>query len=289
MNWNDLRVFLAIAEAGSLAGAARHLGNNHSTVFRRLEALESDLDARLFERHAGGYSLTPAGERMLALARPVAESIDAISRDVAGRDLALRGPVRLTTAPNLARYIVPAALVRLRQQHPGIVVEVSVADSDYDLNRREADLALRATLAPPDHLIGQHLATIDWWVCAAAGAASLPGSESELDEHPLIGADESLRRLPALRWLEQGRREQVVARANDLTTMAALARAGIGLAVLPGDQPPDGLQRLFPIPDIHGELWLLTHPDLRGMRRVRVVWEALAAAVNESMAALAAG
>ena len=280
MNWNDLRVFVAIAEEGTLAAAARRLGNNHSTVFRRLEALESSLEARLFDRLPTGYSLTPAGERVLELARPAADAVDAIQRDVAGRDLALSGPVRVTTAPNLARTIVPGAIAALRHEHPGIVVEISVGDSDYDLSRREADLALRATTAPPEHLIGQRVAAVDWWVCGAGDAAALPANPDELARYDLIGADAALARLDALRWLEHGRRDNVVARASDLSTMAALARAGVGLAVLPADQPETGLTRAFRVPGLTGALWLLTHPDLRGVRRIRVVWDALVTAVR---------
>ena len=118
MNWNDLSVFLAIAEQGSLAGAARDLKINHSTVFRRLNSLESDLDTRLFERLPDGYVLTPVGERMRELALEAEGAIQSIEREVAGRDLEPCGTVRLTTAPNIARTIVPGVLKKLRRTHP---------------------------------------------------------------------------------------------------------------------------------------------------------------------------
>ncbi|MEM1264318.1 MAG: LysR family transcriptional regulator [Pseudomonadota bacterium] len=280
MNWNDLRVFVAIAEHGTLAGAARALGNNHSTVFRRLEALEKDVAVRLFERLPTGYELTSAGERMLALARPVRESVDAIERDIVGRDLAASGPVRLTTAPNLARTLVPNIVATLRREHSGITIETIVGDNDYDLNRREADLALRATTKPPEHLVGRHLATLDWWICSGRGRRRVPRCVAELADFDVVGADDSLLRLESMRWLERHCRERIVARSNDLSTMAALAKANIGLAALPSDQPEDGLRRLFKLPGISGELWLLAHPDIRQMRRVRLVWDAIVLAVR---------
>jgi DNA-binding transcriptional LysR family regulator len=279
MNWNDLRVFIAIAESGSLAGAARTLGQNHSTVFRRLNTLESDVRTRLFDRLPSGYALTPVGERMLELARRADDAIQTIDRELAGRDLEPTGTVRLTTAPNLARTIVPKALAALRRTHPGIVVEVAVGDSDYDLNRREADLALRATTHPPEHLVGRKAASLDWWLMGT-GRAAAP-RERDLATTRFIGAEWALMRLQAFEWLEKHHGDRIVARANDLSTMAALAKAGVGVALLPSDQRESGLKRLYRVPGLTGELWLLTHPDLRHVQRIRAVWDALIDAIGE--------
>lgn len=281
MNWDDLRVFLAIAEAGSLAGAARKLDVNHSTVFRRLNALEATLRVRVFDRFPDGYVLTPAGERMLELARTADDAVNEIELQLAGRDIAPEGTVRLTTAANIARTIVPTAMKSLRKSHPGILVEVSIGDSDYDLNRREADLALRATSKPPENLIGRKVMELDWWICGrVASRRRSPTRIADLDGLPMIGADHALIRLPAFQWLQENFGENVVARANDLSTMAAFAIAGVGYAVLPSDQNERGLNQLFRVPGLSGELWLLTHPELRNVRRIRAVWDALVAATR---------
>ena len=145
---------------------------SNSTVFRRLNALEADLDTRLFDRLPDGYVVTPAGERMRELARQADTAIQSIELEVAGRDMEPQGVVRLTTAPNIARTIVPGAIRQLRRTHPGILVEVSVGDSDYDLNRREADLALRATTRPPEQLVGRKVATLHWSICASSRSAT---------------------------------------------------------------------------------------------------------------------
>ncbi len=279
MNWNDLNVFLAIADQGTLAGAARGLKLNHSTVFRRLNALEDDLDTRLFDRLPEGYVLTPIGERMRELAQQADTAVQSIEREVAGRDMEPRGVVRLTTAPNIARTIVPGVVRELRKSHPGILIEVSVGDSDYDLNRREADLALRATTRPPEHLVGRQVATLHWAICSSSSSrGAQPKSETDLAGRPMIGADAAMMRLAAFQWMEDNYHDQIVARANDLSTMASLARARVGFALLPSDQCGEGLRRLFNVKGLGGELWLLTHPDLRNVRRIRVVWDALAEA-----------
>ena len=281
MNWNDLRTFLAIAEHGTLAGAARKLGQNHSTVFRRLNALEEDMDVRLFERLPEGYVPTLAGERLIELARDADDAIQKIERELVGRDLAPSGKVRVTAAANIARTILPPVIATLRKQYPQIVVEVAVGDSDYDLNRREADIAVRATTAPPDHLIGRKLMNIDWWLCRKkADRSKKPASLDRLQEVKLIGADHALMRLQVFKWLEKHYCDNIVARSNDLSTMATLALAGVGYALLPSDQNEPGLERLLKVPDTEGALWLLTHPDLRNNTRVKVVWDALVAATT---------
>lgn len=282
MNWDDLKTFLAVAGEGSLTGAAARLQRNHSTVFRRLNALEADLNTRLFDRLQTGYVLTPVGERMLQIALDVETLMHGIEREVAGRDLAPTGTVRLTTAPNIARTIVPAAVRRLRRSHPGIVLEIAAGDTDYDLNRREADIALRATRSPPPQLIGRKLTDLDWWVCSARSARGrLPQGPEDLGGRAFIGADTALLRLEVFQWLHAQHGQHIVTRANDLSTMASLAQAGVGLALLPSDQQEQGLKRLFKLPQFAGELWLLTHPDLRNVRRVRAVWDALIATVAD--------
>jgi DNA-binding transcriptional LysR family regulator len=247
-------------------------------VFRRLNALEAGLGVRLFERLPSGYQLSPAGQRVLEFSRQADATLQRIELELAGQDFSPEGRVSITTASNIARTLLPPVLKQLRQSHPGIQVEVSVGDADYDLNRREADIALRATLRPPDHLIGKRLITLAWWMHGAVGkGGDAPQALEDFRGQPLIGTDATLMRLPAFQWLESEFQADIVTRANDLSTMAAFAGAGIGYALLPSDQDERGLRRLWQVPDLSGELWLLTHPDLRQVARIRVVWDALVA------------
>ena len=280
MNWNDIPCFLAIAQTRTLAGAARSLGVNHSTVFRRLNALEKVLGVRLFDRLVEGYTLTEAGKNLLEHAYDAHAAVDALARTAAGEDQSLAGDVRLTAAPNIAVQHIPPALTKLRKRHPGIRVEVVVSDSDYDLARREADIALRATQRPPDYLVGRKVTDLTWYVVAKPSYLKnrgIPKSMDDLQSHLLIGADQSFQRLEVFRRLHRRfSREQFVTTSNSLSAMASMAKQGLGVAVLPSDQIYPDLTRLFEFePRVPGALWLLTHPDLRGSARIKAVENAL--------------
>lgn len=269
-DWDHLRFFLAVARERSLAGAARQLGVNHSTVFRRINALERDLGARLFDRLPEGYALTVAGEEMLIHAREIDDAVAALSRASAGKDYRLTGDIRLTTAPALATHFVARALPGFRRAYPDIRIEIAVGDSDYDLARREADLALRATSKPPEYLVGRRIVRLPWFFYGATRGPR-PRDLEQLERLPLIGADAGMRRLPAFRRLhDRFGRDRFAATSNSLTTMAALARSGAGIACLPADQGGPGLRRLFELePRTTSDIWLLTHPDLRRVARIR--------------------
>jgi DNA-binding transcriptional LysR family regulator len=284
-DWNDLRDLLAIARAGSLAGGARTLGVNHSTLFRRLNACEARLGVRVFDRRAEGYVLTRAGEAIRAHAEVAENAVQELARQVAGRDFRLAGELRLTTAPSLAQDYVAPLLPTFRKAYPDIRVELAVGDHDFDLTRREADLALRATRQPPPNLVGRRLADLPWFACAAPAylrRRGTPATVDDLDGHDLIGADRSFQRVSVFDW--QQRRfadERIVARSNDLNTMAAMDEAGLGIALLPIDQQRRRLRRLFRLdPRFTGGLWLLTHPDLRHTARVRALSDFLADALR---------
>lgn len=282
-DWEDLRYVLAIGREGTLAGAARRLGVNHSTVFRRLQQAEARLGLRVFERLPQGYVPTAAGEAVLAEAARMDEAADALARRVAGSDVRLSGRIRLTTAPNLASDYVAGYLPEFAAHYPDIRIEIAVGDRDYDLARREADLALRATAQPPEFLVGRKVRDLAWWVCAGDAYANPPRTMDELASHPLIGAEASFLRVAPFAWLEKTcGDERIVARANDLNTMAALAIAGVGIALLPSDQSRAGLRRLFPLqPAFPAALWILTHPDLRRVARIQAFSEFLSAKLRD--------
>jgi DNA-binding transcriptional LysR family regulator len=271
--WDDLRYLLAIARAGSLAGAARTLGVNHSTVFRRLNALEAALGVRLFERLPEGYAPTTEGEAIRRHAEQAEAAVHALERTVAGADYRLSGRVRLTTPADLAIDFVAPLLPGFRAAHPGIEVEIAVSDSDFDLARREADLALRATARPPEFLVGRKVADLNWWFMASPAYLSgrgRPDGPQGLSAHDLIGASEGFRRVRAFDWLERTCGDRIVARTDHLPSMAAMAGSGLGIALLPSDLHRPDLERLF-LADTGSpaQLWLLTHPDLRRVARIR--------------------
>lgn len=282
MDWNALKVFLAIEQAGTLAGAARTLGVNHSTVFRRLNALEKSLGARLFERLPGGYVPTPLGEEMRDIANRVDGAFSDMERRIAGRDVRPSGKVRITAPNNLAYRYLPDYLADFNRDYPDIRVELLVSNLEVNMNSRQADIAVRVTDAPPEHLIGRQVRSIGWSVYGSQAyhqEYGFPADISELNHHRLIGASAGMQHLPAFVWAERTLADGVVARSDDLVAMAALAQSGHGLALLPDDQQRPELIALFPLPaGKTSNLWLLTHPDLRQVERIRLVMQHLAEA-----------
>jgi DNA-binding transcriptional LysR family regulator len=279
MDWDDLRYFLAVAEAGSLQGAARALEVNHSTVFRRINRFEKSVGARLFERLADGYQLTAAGEELLAHARRVGEEIDLLQLKVLGKDYRPSGKIRLTAPDSLAYEYLPRYLMSFSNRYPAITLELVVGAESLDLTRREADIAIRATTMPPPHLVGRKVFSLDWAYYASKSYLrrhGRPQRQEGLAQHRIIGADGALGRLPPFRRLQAEREEEIVMTCSTLNAMSAMAVAGYGIALLPDDQIKSTLQRLFPCrPSFRTEVWLLTHPELRRTERMRLLMDHL--------------
>ncbi len=283
-NWDDLRVFLAVARAGSLSGAARSLGVNHSTVFRRIAGFEETLGVRLFDRLPTGYALTPAGEETLRIVESIEADVATLDRTVTGQDLRLSGTVRITATDMLAFWLLPDHLGRFRAAYPGIEVEIVVGNEALNLSRRETDIALRIGNTPPETLVGRQVGRLEFAVYGGQDyCAAHPGTD--LAQHDWIGFDSA--HAPLTRQLEKllpGKRPAV--RSNSVACAVRLARAGLGLAVLPcaiADRKP-GLIRVGELPVPFGlDLWLLTHEDLRHTARIRAVLEFLTPALAGSL------
>ena len=278
-DWDDLRIFLAVARAGSLSGAARTLGVTHSTVFRRVGAFEARLGARLFDRLTGGYALTPAGEEMRDSVLRIEEEIAALALKVTGQDQRPSGRIRITTTDLLAVGVLPRHIAAFRIEWPGIEIEVVVADTVLDLTRREADVALRIGNPVQESLVGRRVGRLAFAVYAASGpGAREPGDPGHGDWIGYGSAHGPLSRSLA-RWWPQMRQ---VYRTNSIIAAHSAARAGIGIAALPcvlADCDPE-LVRAASLPeDFMLDLWLLTHEDLRKTARVRIFLDFMTAAL----------
>ena len=281
-DWNDLRLVLAVTRARSLAGAARALGIDHSTVFRRLNASEKKLGLRLFERLPGGvYQPTAAGERMAAAAECMEDEALALARDIAGHDHQLSGRLRFTSAETLAYRLLTPHLVAFRQCHPSIVVEFAMDNRIFDLSRREADVALRPQRPEEGNLWGRKIAGVAWAIYGGRAyfdAKTLPASVKDLARHPLIGWDETAAQFGAADWFERtAPADAFVYRTASLVNQLLAAKAGIGLAALPcylGDPEPELIRALpNPLAELTAELWIVTHADLKNTARVRAFFD----------------
>jgi len=285
MDWNALKLFLAIADRGTLTGAAKTLEVNHSTVFRRLKTFENEIGGRLFERLSHGYELTPMGEELLIEAKKIASLFDDMERHIVGKDIQPKGTVKITAPNNIAYRYLSRYLTDFKQTYPDIQIELLVSNLEFNMNNRQADIAVRATPAPPEHLVGRKVRLITWGVYASKtykAKYGYPKNINQLSEHILIGGTGSVRRLPAYIWLDKNFPQQITTRCDELLAMAAFVEAGQGLALLPDDQQRPGIVKLFDFePGESSDLWLLTHPDIRHVERIKLVMQHLASAFAE--------
>lgn len=289
-DWDDFRFFLAVARHGSLSGAARALGVNHTTVLRRVAGLEESAGVQLFERLPAGYALTAAGDELLSIAAKVEEDIAAANRRLSGKDSRVGGSLSVTTVDILALHMLPRPLAAFRAIRPEIQVNLMIAEATLSLTKREADVAIRSTLKPPDNLVGRAVSGMAFAVYGSAGYLEHAGcgarhGDHDWEEHDWVGFDESYAHTAMARW--QVRRvpaRRVGYRVNSVAAMFEAVRAGLGVALLPcglGDADP-ALHRLGGLVEgVESRIWLLTHEDLRHMGRVRVFLDFMAEALSQ--------
>ena len=278
LDWNDFRYFLAIARAGTFAGAARELGVEHTTVGRRLTALETALGTRLFLRGPEGLTATNAGRDVLPLAEEIAARAQAIERRVSGADGRVEGTVRVSVSEALSGYFVKQSTA-LRDRHPGLMVEMLIGNHASDLLRGEADLALRARTVTEPELVARKLTSAGWSLYASTDYVARKGRPADpetLCGHDVIGFDDSLATTPGATWLGGHAKETNVAmRGNSLVAILNAAICGMGVAVLPcflAEREPQ-LQRLTPRVLGERDVYLVVHPDLARVARVRAVMD----------------
>jgi DNA-binding transcriptional LysR family regulator len=278
MNWDDLRIFLAVARAASFSEAARALGLNQSTVSRRVAGMERALDTRLVERRAEGHLLTAAGAELVEAAGNVESEVARVDRRLSGRNSVLTGRLRVTcTDAFLNRYLAPH-IARFADAHPDIDLDVITSYRHLSLARREADVAIRTTTKPPDTLVGRRLFRFALAVYGAPDRVAAFGPRPDPARLPWIGWDnEAYNRILITDHFPGA----VIRHRSDSNLNAlSLARAGLGVIAVgcfAGDPDPE-LARVFaePITDNKMELWVLTHPDVRRAARVRTFTEFIA-------------
>jgi DNA-binding transcriptional LysR family regulator len=280
-SWDDYRYVQAVAQARSLTGAAQVLGVNHSTVFRRINAIEESFGTQIFERGRSGYVLTTAGEEMVALASRIGEDIVGFERRIAGRDIKPSGDLRVTTNDMVWMHLIAPVLGEFLALYPDIALEMSISYAPLNLSKRDADIAIRATSSPPETLVGRKVCHIGWAAYGPKALADL--SEEDLSAYRWIGFSDALMLASAAQWLERhiGPKRFAV-RVNSLLGVSEAIQAGVGLGILPcfvGDRIPSLARISGWSPVCTEDLWLLTHPDLKHAARIRAfmdfVWSTL--------------
>lgn len=279
-NWDDLRFFLALCREGSATGAGRALAVNHTTVARRIRALEENLGTRLFDPSRDGYEMTQAAENMYEHVRQMEEITQAIDRDVFGQDAELKGPLKLTVAHDVAERLVISRLREFRQAYPCIDLDILTTTGLVDLAAREADIALRLTAKPPEYLIGRQVLPI------RHGVYGSPDYLNNLDGQAKVILFRGSEEQPE--WVrDHYPGAEIAMRVDDVGTMARAVANGIGLARMPcyvGDTEPSILRLNLTLTPSTWGIWILSHVDLRSTARVRVAREFLIDAIEQQRA-----
>lgn len=268
-DWDDLRFFLALCEAGTLTGAARATGVEHTTVARRIDALEAALAARLFDRFPKGWSLTAAGTALVPHARKLEDDMHALLNVARGASEVV-GSVRVSAPPALAACLLAPRLRAPLARLPGIEIDLRAEARTTDLMRRQADIALRFARPTAPGLVAKVLAHVDYGLYAQAdyAAARLPA------QWEFLGYDDLQQDAPQQEWLDKvrGARRYSV-RSNDLLTLLQAAVAGCGVGVFPryAAAGAPGMVALDPPCPVRRKLWLVMHDDVRRAPHVRAV------------------
>lgn len=283
MNWDDYRVFLALAEAGSLLKAGQNLQVSHTTVLRRLNALEERLKVRLFDRHKTGYVLTASGETILQSALHLKDEIDGFERQVLGQDIRLSGEIKISTTDTIGFFWLPPLIRKFKALYPEIVLNVDVDNRHKNLSKREADIVIPSMNRQPDYMVGRELRPIHIRLYGHRSYVETKGvnliaSDKDYKKFYFILLNESLSHLPINQYiLKRIEPKQVAVMASNFSALYHLCLQGLGLAALPyyvGEQAPD-LCEVSEIPfSVHSNsIWILTHPDLKRSARIMAFME----------------
>lgn len=268
MDWDDYRIFLAVARTPSIRAAAAKLEVSHSTVLRRIERLEEKLEARLFERRNVGFRLTETGQEVLIGAEEIEESIQDIDRSVTGRDSALHGLVKISMPNAVLHPSQQLDIVAFRRRFPGILLQIDLSYDLVDLRRREADIAVRFIDTPPEDLVAKKIGTVEIAAYATQEYITKYKPLQQDSKAEIIGYGQPTT------WTSPSNFEHlnVAGFFDDVLFQVELTKSGLGVGILPSaiaDKEPSLVK--ITDPDSTVDAWVIYHPDLRQTSRVRVV------------------
>lgn len=281
-NWNDLRFFLELSRQGKLVLAASRLHVDHTTVARRIAALEKQLDVRLFDKSPSGYQLTDAGSRLL----PKAERIEAESlglyRDISGKDARFSGTVRVATPEALGSHIIAKHIAAFRQEHPDIEIELVAETRRMSLSKREADISVNFARPESGRLISWKLCDYRLRLYAAKEYLRVSPPINGLEDlagHDFVSYVDDLIEMPELRFFENTiKNARVVFRSTNVTAQYNAILNGVGLGLVHCFMAQDE-DRLVPVLadqiSVERGYWLQVHEDLRQVARVDAVCQFL--------------
>ncbi|AMW82060.1 Transcriptional regulator, LysR family [Pseudomonas yamanorum] len=276
IDYSDLSLILALVRGCTLARAAALLRVDVSTVFRAVRRLEAALGQTLFEKSRAGYLPTTLATTLAEQAERAEQALEAARVGVEQGGEVISGTVRLTCTDSVLQSLLLPALAQFMPGYPALTLELSTSNDFANLSRRDADIALRLTKTPPEHLVGRCLGTVSYRVCASADYARQHAGK-ELAALNWIAPDDFLPDHPTVTWRRQHLPGVMPAyRCNSMVSVTELVRAGLGVAALPDYLLGAGLQPLSPPLTGHDTaLWLLTRPDCRALRSVVTLFDQL--------------
>lgn len=280
MDWDDLKVLLALSRKGSARAAAQTLGVSNSTVTRRLDEMERQLGSQLFDRTPDGYRMTAAAEDFLPTAEHVEELVMAAERKITGGNQDFEGPIRLTLPPVSGMGSLVRAMGEFANEYPGIELELMASNEALDLSRREADIAIRVMprgVQPPEYLIGRYLCPL---TASSYVHRDLLDPDNPEDVSHLSWIGKNPGNQPET-WLESTDHPDLPVRhaIDNLTLIADALRARMGMAFAPCFSVTNE-RNIVRVPGSaivhHSDMWVLTHKDLRLSARMRALREIIA-------------
>lgn len=280
--WDDLEAILLVSRSKSIRAAAEELGVAHTTLARRIEAAEDRLGVKAFVRSTQGYALTEAGQTMVAFIERMAEEADALRRGLGDADRVPQGLVRVSLPPAVLTHCIMAALPRFHLAYPRITLDFDVRYSFSDLDRNDADVAVRYQAKPQDHLVGVKIGNS---VEQAYAAPAVLARHVRGDIVPLIAWARNevfLRRAKSLRLDKL----PIAFCCVDVQSQLAMAELGLGIVILPSlvGNSSTLVQPLSPTHSIiASSIWVLTHPDLAKSARIKTVTTFLADTLREAL------
>lgn len=292
--WDEIRTAYHVARLGTVSGAANELGVHHATVIRHVDALESRLGTKLFQRHPRGYTPTEAGRDLLQVAQATDDQFTQLVGRLKGRGDSVTGELVVTSLSILSPLLLPA-IARFQIDHPGVLTRYLTGERLFRLEYGEAHVAIRAGRAPdqPDNVV-QKLFVSRMALYAAPSYLARHGTpltDDDLAGHDFVGADDESSRAPFYRWLgDRVPRDRVVFRASDARSGKYAVLEGVGMGFVPtweAAQHPDLVQVLPPRDDWHSQLWLVTHVDLHRTAKVQALLKHLKTAALDWGAASA--
>ncbi|MDE2595188.1 MAG: LysR family transcriptional regulator [Burkholderiales bacterium] len=276
----DLEVVLALVRCGTLAGAGERLGMDASTVFRHLQRIERGLGQALFERSRQGYQALDLAWTLAAQAEQVETALEAARSSAQLQSDAITGCVRITTTDAILHGLVVPALKTLHKQHPRLTYDLHTSNELLSLTRRDADIAVRATKRPPQHVVGKRIGSIQLALYAAKKASIKQFDEAVLNQAPWIAPDEAMPEHPSVVWRKKHFPKVVPSyKVSSILSAMEFIALGLGVGLLPtflAQSRADLRPLTEALDDCQTDLWLLTHPEARHLLRVKTVYGHLA-------------